>query len=139
MEAFLDALSERLHLDIEPESLLARIQKDLSAVYACEKQIGDGDIYPELQALLQDRFTEEPDKSLPGYRILIAWAMVRHLGWVIPEEETDPLRLEHKIAATSGAWIREWFLRKHIAQAFQDLGAEADVAATANDWGPSGT
>ena len=85
--------------------------------------------YPALQSELLALLPIVKKKSLPVYRILIAWALVRHLGAVLPRDGVADAEWAKKVAATSGAWIREWFLRKHIAQAFQVLGADAEEAA----------
>ena len=130
VDDFLDALATRLDIEIDPEPFIAEIQQDLDAIYSCQGHLKKGTPYPEVATLLHEQFAPTKDKSLPAYRMLIAWALVRHLGGVLLEEDTeDPTWRAHKVAATSGAWIREWFLRKHIAQAFCDLGADAEAAA----------
>ncbi|MCF6286504.1 MAG: hypothetical protein L3K26_15115, partial [Candidatus Hydrogenedentes bacterium] len=130
MQDFLDVLATRLDIEIDAVPLLVEIQRDLSAIYSCEARLGESAEYPELRALLRGQFPDEGEDSLPTYRILLAWALLRHLGSVLPPDD-GATEEEHayKVAATSGAWIREWFLRKYIAQAFQALGADPKEAA----------
>jgi hypothetical protein len=72
---------------------------------------------------------EVPGKTLRVSRVLIVWALLRHLGRVLNARTDHAALSDTEVAVTSGAWIREWFLRKHIAQAFLELGEDGYEAA----------
>src|SRR5690606_16837737 len=76
LEDFVAALATRLNIEIDAAPLVARIQHDLDAIYACPEHLAGGAAYPELQKALAAHF-DSPTKALPGYRVLIAWALVR--------------------------------------------------------------
>jgi len=126
---FVAALGERLNVTVDLDGFVARIQTDLDALYAGGATLKKAKEFPALSTALAEQFPPKDEDDLPAYRVPLVWAMVRHLGSVLPVDDGDSQDSAHKIAATSGAWIREWFLRKHIAQAFQDLGADAERAA----------
>jgi len=69
------------------------------------------------------------EDELPAYRLPIVWALLRHLGTILHTPEKLSAYSPDTIAATSGAWIREWFLRKPIAQCLAALGVEGHAAA----------
>ncbi len=126
---FVAALSKRLAVDVDQAVFVSHIQSDLDAIYAGAAVLKKAKAYPAFRKALSAQFPLEDQEDLAAYRVLLAWAMVRHLGSVLPGDGGEHGVPAHKIAATSGAWIREWFLRKHIAQAFQELGADGEAAA----------
>jgi glycosidase len=129
MASFLKVLGERLDVEIDAKSFVAEVQQDLRAIYGCEAYLKKGSDYPELCETLLAQLKDSNKEEMPVYRLLVAWALVRHLGAVLPDESEPGNGRADKIAATSGAWIREWFLRKPIARAFQALGVDAGEAA----------
>jgi glycosidase len=130
LEPFLDALGLRLGLDIDSATLVAAIQADLLAIYGLPEALESGDLIESVREHILGALPKKPGATLRVYRVLIAWALLRHLGSVLNARPGQPELTPTEVAVTSGAWIREWFLRKHIAQAFLALGEDGYVAAS---------
>ena len=129
LEPFLDALGERLAIKIDATPVTAAIQEDLTALYQLDSSMKGLKVYPELQKALRALLPAQPADSLPVYRVLIVWALLRHFGSVLQQCLDGEEMTAVEVAEASGAWIREWFLRKHIAAAFTELGADGHAAA----------
>lgn len=130
-EDFIDALGTRLGIDINAPRQVAAIQADLNAIYSLSSSLESCELIGSVREVILAALPKKAAPTLPVYRVLIAWALLRHLGAVLNERPDHPTMNVTEIAVTSGAWIREWFLRKHIAQAF--LGLEEDGYEAACD------
>jgi hypothetical protein len=129
LEPFLDALGTRLGIEVDTTLLIPAIQADLTTLYGLTDILRDSELIESTRECLLATIPEIPDPLLRVHRVLIVWALLRHLGGVLNGRPDHPRLTETEIAVTSGAWIREWFLRKHIAQAFLGLGEDGYEAA----------
>jgi len=109
--------------------LVPAIQADLDAIYALPEALRSGDLIASVRDAVLATLPHSHGKTLRVNRVLIVWALLRHLGSVLNVREGHPTLSGTEVAVTSGAWIREWFLRKHIAQAFLGLGEDGYEAA----------
>ena len=128
-EAFLAAVGVRLGLGLESGPIVSAMQQDLRLIYGLGPALETAKAYPDVRDDLLALLPKKPDKALTCHRVLMVWAMLRHLGAVLKQDPKRPRVTDLDIANTSGAWIREWFLRKPIANAFQELGADGHTAA----------
>ncbi|MBL7646217.1 MAG: alpha-amylase [Candidatus Hydrogenedentes bacterium] len=126
---FLHALGTRVGVPVNPATLVPSIQADLNAIYGLPETLRAANMIESVREAVLAALPEAPGKTLRVYRVLIVWALLRHLGGVLNDRSDHPPLSETEIAVTSGAWIREWFLRKHIAQAFLGLGEDGYEAA----------
>ncbi len=129
IKPFVEALGTRIGIPVDPATLIPAIQADLDAIYGLPEVLRAVDLIDGVRETLLSALPAVPGKTLRVYRVLIVWALLRHLGSVLNARESHPTLSKTEISVTSGAWIREWFLRKHIAQAFQGLGEDGYEAA----------
>jgi len=128
-EAFMNAVGDRLGLTLDLAPIVAAIQKDLGLVYGIAPALNRATAYPDVRDDLLALLPKTPDKTLSCHRVLVVWALLRHLGALLKQDPRRSGLTDLEIANTSGAWIREWFLRKPIANAFMELGADGHAAA----------
>lgn len=129
LELFLDALGARLGFEVDSTLLVPAMQTDLNALYRLKNTLSNSELLEPVRDGILAALPANPGANLKVYRVLIVWALLRHLGGVLNARPGQPQMTPTEIAVTSGAWIREWFLRKHIAQAFLALGEDGYEAA----------
>ncbi|MBX3179673.1 MAG: alpha-amylase [Candidatus Hydrogenedentes bacterium] len=129
LDPFLDAVGERLGITIDPKPLTEAMRRDLTAIYDLPRKLRAATTYPDVRDGLLALFPDKPGKALAGYRVPLVWALLRHLGAVLRQDPKHPEMDAEAVSITSGAWIREWFLRKPIANALAGLGADGHTAA----------
>jgi hypothetical protein len=126
---FIDALGTRLGYPVDATPMTTAIQDDLFALYRLRDLIADGDMVDNLREDLLAALPEDGGPTLRVYRVLITWALLRHLSIALESAPGREALTPGEVAGISAAWIREWFLRKHVAQAILDLDEDGQRAA----------
>jgi glycosidase len=121
MRAFLEAVGHRLNRSSDPAPVLLDIERELALIRRFRTAAGKAAIYPEMAAYLREGFPAGRGLPLDFWRVPLVWSVVRRIGMAAAPEPVNGF----DVAATSAAWLREWFLTKPIARAFQDLDGDA--------------
>jgi len=116
---FLEAIEERLQRTVDTKALIAQVEDLRKAALAYGDAI-ERDGWP---ACLSTWFAERAPglETGPPWRVVMAYALIRPLGAIVAP---DPPAPTYSAARTAGAWMREWFLIRLVARAFEDLDGE---------------
>ena len=125
-ETFFEAVAEHLGQEVETDTVIMSIEDTLEQVREFPEWLAETDaLYPEVRDVLENLLPKAAavkEDRLRFWRVPVAWAVTRWLGAAAPPLEAgQPGTDAARIRATSGAWMREWFLVRRLAHNFRQM------------------
>mgnify|MGYP001477559325 CR=1 FL=1 len=125
MTPFLEAVGAHIGQSVVTEPILDAIKCDLQQIWGHEES--PSSTSPQIEEIFLNAYPEGME-SLAFWRVPISWGLVRHLGMAALSAPMEKTNIHEK----SAAWLRDWFLLRPIAAAFESLdgnGWRADMDA----------
>ncbi len=127
MTGFLRAVAEKLGRPSREEEIVAAIETDLERVHALPEGLARAELDDEVVTYAKTVLPYPGDGEVFRQRAA-AWTVLRHVGRAARPAKEDPAAGRFDVDATSAAWLREWFLQKQVARAFEEAGLDAEQA-----------
>jgi glycosidase len=123
----LNAIAARLGREVDPAPIIEETEAELERLHRLPDLLEESPLFDETRAFLLDGAPaagKAKEKELPEGldRILPVWSLTRRLG-ALAAPAGD--RNGFDVSAVSAAWMREWFLVKPIARAFEAMNGDA--------------
>ena len=111
LRGFLDAITHFIKAPALHEDAVDSIMTDVETVLDCLSMALKWKLYPEARTFLQHGFPKLEEEQAKFWRVPLMSALLHRIGVAAhPDGTTD------EIECTSGAWLHEWFLVKHLGQ-----------------------
>ena len=142
LAAFLEAVRDKILLPGRRAEVLRCARKEVDTLRELREHLTALDIEPTVLAALLEGMPEE-GFPLDYWRVPFAVALLRPIGLMAapgaeslnqpgskavgtgPLPAIRPAEPVFDVAATSSAWMREWFLTRQIARSFQEMSPDA--------------
>jgi len=125
MDAFLSAVGARIEQHNNTQPVIAATEEEFARLARFEHLIAQAGYYKETLAYLQAGLPKKKAFPLEFWRVPLAWSMVRRIGTMAVPAPGRPNSNGFDVTGTSAAWLKEWFLVKQIARAFEELDGDA--------------
>ena len=119
-ERFLTAVADKTGTPARDPSVLAEIRGEIKLLDTFAKRVKKLELDPQVKAFLLERIPADTDEKRAFWRVPLLWSLMRRIGRIARPAAADTF----DEMAVSGAWMKEWFLVKCIAQAFRDMNGD---------------